>query len=345
MLSAWRKWEYSNMLRISISSLTRRMANCSLSFNQQHCLVNPIQKNQVRNARCSAPTTKRRKTFPYHWWPRSSVEKNFPTHLTRANAKFLDDVVKDETERKSSPLKAEVFEQGKYEPGSQRCGLIAKKIGQQPMWTKTGQRLLTTALQIIDNSVINYQPNEEFVRNRRAFYQSHFYKDLDILVVGAENSDPRKHPQSHLGLYANANVLPKKKLTRFFITPNAKLAPGTTLSVNHFRVGDYVDVFGKTRDHGFQGTIVRWKFRGQLKHGGVTKAHRRRGTIARGRKLMGPVKGTKMEGHMGDERRVMRGLKIWRINTKHNVIWVHGPAVPGKNGAWVYLFDTKLSLK
>lgn len=307
-------------------------------------LNSTIFTTSIQSALHSAPTKKRRKTFPYHWLPRSEVPTSYKTYLTPENVKFVDDVVSEKftLQPGQSPLKLEQVERGKYEPGSVRCGVIARKIGQYPMWTKNGQRLLTTALQIVDNHVVSYIKNEEFVQTRRPFYNFHKFKDLDVLVVGAESADPRMYPLAYLGLFNKANIPPKKKLTRFFITPNAKLAPGTPLTASHFRPGDYVDCWGKTRDFGFQGVIKRWNFKGQLKHRGVTKAHRRPGTIASGRKLMGPFKGKKMAGHMGSERRVLKGLKIWRINTKYNVIWVQGPAVPGAVNSWVYLYDSTL---
>jgi large subunit ribosomal protein L3 len=37
---------------------------------------------------------------------------------------------------------------GSWEPGSRRCGLLAVKIGVQPLWLKNGKQLLTTMLQI-----------------------------------------------------------------------------------------------------------------------------------------------------------------------------------------------------
>jgi len=76
----------------------------------------------------------------------------------------------------------------------------------------------------------------------------------------------------------------------------------------------------------------------------VTKAHRRPGSIGHSRKRK-IIKGKKLPGHMGAERRVMKGLKIWRINTKYNIIWVHGPAVPGENNNWVYLYDSLVPAK
>lgn len=34
--------------------------------------------------------------------------------------------------------------------------------------------------------------------------------------------------------------------------------------------------------------------------------------------------------------------QIWRIDTKYNILYVHGQAVPGPTHAYVRVFDTKL---
>ena len=43
-------------------------------------------------------------------------------------------------------------------------------------------------------------------------------------------------------MFLEAGVRPKKKLTKFLVTDNAVLAPGTPLYANHFRAGDAVDI-------------------------------------------------------------------------------------------------------
>lgn len=52
-----------------------------------------------------------------------------------------------------------------------------------------------------------------------------------------------------------------------------------------------------------------------------------------------------MPGHMGNRYRVLRGLKIWRINTKYNVMWVQGLGIAGSTNDFVYVYDTMLPLK
>ncbi len=50
----------------------------------------------------------------------------------------------------------------------------------------------------------------------------------------------------YLDLFKNSGVPPKRKLTKFMVTPNAAVQPGTPLYATHFRVGDYVDVGAHT---------------------------------------------------------------------------------------------------
>lgn len=261
-------------------------------------------------------------------------------YLLKENKQFLDEVA----ERKflqpgESPLKDEPWEKGQWTPQSVRTGVIARKIGIYPMWTKNGTRLLTTLLQVLDNHVIRYTPAEEYAKTRFGYKG----KGLACVTVGADSADPTLFHPAYLKIFEESGVMPKRKLTRFLITEDAKLQPGTPLSAAHFRAGDYVNVYGKTVGHGFQGVMKRWKMKGGPATHGCTKAHRRLGAIGGPRGLV--LKGKKMPGHMGQERRLLAGLKIWRVNTKYNVLWVQGPAVPGHVHAYVNIYDTKIEKK
>lgn len=96
---------------------------------------------------------------------------------------------------------------------------------------------------------------------------------------------------------------------------------------------------------GFQGVVKRHGFKGMPASHGVTKTHRRGGNIGGGSKKANVWPGTKMPGHMGNRWRLCRGLKIWRINTKYNVMWVTGTAIPGETNGLVYVFDTMIPSK
>lgn len=165
------------------------------------------------------------------------------------------------------------------------------------------------------------------------------------LLIGAESTDPRKLTKEYCGLFKDSGVMPKQILSRFIVSPSAKLPVGTPLNVTHFRVGDYVDVRGKTVYRGFQGVVKRHGFKGMPASHGVTKTHRRPGNIGSGGAKARVWPGTKMPGHMGNRYKIMKGLKILRINTKYNVMWITGTTIPGETNNYVYIFDTMLPLR
>lgn len=74
----------------------------------------------------------------------NSLQQLYPEEVTPENQAFVSEVI---SEKLSSPLRAEPWERGQWTKNSIRCGLIAKKIGIYPMWTKDGTRILTTLLQ------------------------------------------------------------------------------------------------------------------------------------------------------------------------------------------------------
>lgn len=91
--------------------------------------------------------------------------------------------------------------------------------------------------------------------------------------------------------------------------------------------------------------MKRHGFKGMPASHGVTKTHRRPGNIGGGGEKGRVWPGTKLPGHMGNRWRVAKGLKIWRINTKYNVLYVSGQAIPGETNSVVYVFDTVLPLR
>ena len=127
---------------------------------------------------------------------------------------------------------------------------------------------------------------------------------------------------------------------------NAIIQPGTPLYASHFQVGQYVDVKSRTSRRGFQGVMKRWGFHGMPtdKHG-CTKSHRRPGCIGSGRQKSRVWPGQKMPGHVGGGFHRVLGLKVLRINHKHNVIYVIGHAVPGEPGEFVKIYDCKMKAK
>lgn len=147
-------------------------------------------------------------------------------------------------ENESSLLKTEALPPVEWRKGLMRTGLIARKLGHFPMWLKNGKRINTTVLQIADNHVIKYTPPGEFQPTMRKHLMD--YSRRGCLLIGSEPIDPNRLTANYMGLFKNSGVMPKKNLSRFLVSPEAAILPGTQLNATHFRVGDYVDVRGKT---------------------------------------------------------------------------------------------------
>ncbi|CAK9829798.1 39S ribosomal protein L3, mitochondrial [Anthophora retusa] len=277
-----------------------------------------------------------------------------PTHvpydeaLTEANKEFLSEYV-THNEGLHTPLKSPLNTEltqpsAPWSPNTRRTGLIGRKIGVYPMWLKNGKRVITTLIQIVDNEVVKYIPPEEYNPVMRSKHKNVKVKN-GCLVLGAINVDPQQLTKEYFGIFDKAGVTPKKVLMRFTVSPNAALPPGTPLYAAHFKPGEYLDIRGKTVDRGFQGVMKRWGFKGMPASHGVTKTHRRPGNIGSGGELSRVVPGTKMPGHMGNRWRILKGVKILRVNTKYNVIWVLAPNIPGEINTLCYLYDTILPTK
>lgn len=230
-----------------------------------------------------------------------------------------------------------------WQKNFRRTGVIARKIGIYPMWLKNGKKISTTLLQVVDNHVIKYTPPQEYTPMQPTRIKN--LSKFGCLLVGAVSIDPSLLTKNYASIFANSGVMPKSVLRRFFISPEAALLPGTPLTVNHFRVGDTVDVRGCTIDRGFQGVMKRHGFHGMPATHGQTKTHRRGGNIGAGGEKGRVFPGTKMPGHMGNRWRKLCGLTIWRINTKYNVMWVSSQNIPGETNSLVYVFDTLLPLR
>lgn len=125
-----------------------------------------------------------------------------------------------------------------------RSGLIARKLGHYPLWLKNGKRIDTTILQVADNHVVKYIPPEMYNPTQRKPLKN--YEGFGCLLVGSESIDPSLLTANYAGLFKGSGVMPKRNLSRFLISPEAALLPGTQLNATHFRVGDFVDVRGKT---------------------------------------------------------------------------------------------------
>jgi len=108
---------------------------------------------------------------------------------------------------------------------------------------------------------------------------------------------------------------------------------GDKVLVDQFAEGDSIELVGKSKGRGFQGTIKRHHFsRGPESHGSMNV--RRPGSIGQSAYPSRVIKGTRSSGHMGDDRVTIKGLTVARVDVENNLLMVRG-SVPGANGSVV----------
>lgn len=101
-------------------------------------------------------------------------------------------------------------------------------------------------------------------------------------------------------------------------------------------VGSLVDVIGVSKGHGYAGVVRRHNFGGgRASHGGKCTLNAP-GSISFMRARGRVIKGKRMAGHMGAERKTVKNLEVVQVDTDSNVILIKG-AIPGKSGSLVFV--------
>lgn len=110
-----------------------------------------------------------------------------------------------------------------------------------------------------------------------------------------------------------------------------KVELGALFDVSLFKNGEAVDIVGTSKGKGFQGGVKRHGFRGGPKTHGQSDRLRAPGSIGSGTTPGRVLKGTRMAGHMGNDRVTVKKLQVIQADPERNLLLVKG-SVPGANG-------------
>lgn len=205
-----------------------------------------------------------------------------------------------------------------------RTGIIAKKLGMSSLFNESGRLDAVTLLKVDSCQVIGHRTEEK--------------NGYNAVVLGAVNKKASRESKAMKTVFAASKVEPKKHLKEFRISDDAFLEVGSDIKVNHFAVGQFVDITGRSLGKGFAGGMKRHNFRGLEATHGVSVSHRSHGSTG-GRQDPGRVfKNKKMAGHMGDERVTVQNLEVIGVDLENSILLVKG-GVPGHKGAVVYITD------
>lgn len=202
-------------------------------------------------------------------------------------------------------------------------GIIGKKLGMTQIFAPDGTVTPVTVIKAGPCVVV-----------QRKTVSSDGYEAVQLGLV--EDKAPKNTNKPMKGHFAKANIPPTKILREFRLEDsNEQISVGDKVLVDQFAENDTIDVIGTSKGRGFAGFVKRHNFGGGRKsHGSMF--HRAPGSIGASAYPSRVIKGTRMAGHMGVERKTIKNLKIVKVNTEENLILVKG-AVPGPTGAYVLI--------
>lgn len=157
--------------------------------------------------------------------------------------------------------------------------------------------------------------------------------------VGFGQRKPHRSTKPIIGHARKVNAAPPEVVREIRADDGETLPdPGSQITVAAFEGIGMVDVTGTSKGKGFTGVMKRWHFGGQCASHGTERKHRSPGTIsgyATNRGFGGDIKkGMPMAGHLGDDRRTVRNLRLLSIDAERNLLIIRG-AIPGCNGGVV----------
>ncbi len=202
-------------------------------------------------------------------------------------------------------------------------GLIGKKVGMTQVYDETGKVVPVTVIQAGPCVVVDVKTKER-----------DGYSALQLGFGARKAKNVTKAVQGHCAK-ANCEGMFPSILREFRQDADSELTAGTVLQADVFAAKEYLDITGTTKGRGFQGVVRRHGFGGgRASHGGGWT--RKPGSVGCREWPGNVIKGKRMPGQMGADRRTIQNLQIVRVMLEDGVILVRG-AVPGPNGGTLLL--------
>lgn len=204
-------------------------------------------------------------------------------------------------------------------------GVLGKKVGMTQVFDADGRAVPVTVIEAGPCLVVEIRTPE---RNRYSAVQ-----------LGFGEEKPGHVNKGRKAFFDKQGVSPKRWLREFRVDDVSGYAVGQEITVELFSDGDIVDVRGISKGKGYAGVMKRHNFGGGAASHGASKVHRKPGSIGSNSYPGHIFKGKKMAGRMGGEQVTTKGLTMFSVDAKNNLLLVRG-AVPGANDQLVLVYKT-----
>ena len=202
-------------------------------------------------------------------------------------------------------------------------GLLGKKIGMTQVFADDGESVPVTVIQTGPNVVIGTRTQER--------------DGYSALVLGFDEKPLRLANKPELGSLKASNSKPQRFVREIRLDPKEveKYQLGQTLGPKDvFTENMAVDVEGWSKGKGYQGVIKKHHMSGMTRAHGTHEYFRHGGSIGCRLTPQRVHKGKRMAGQMGNEKKTVQNLQLFKILAEENVILIRG-AVPGAANEYV----------
>ena len=203
--------------------------------------------------------------------------------------------------------------------------IIGKKIGMTQIFDEAGRAIPVTVIEAGPCTVVQKKTTEK--------------DGYEAIQMGFQTIPERKLTQPELGHQKKAGITEfKKVLKEFTLKDCSTYEVGAEIKADVFKAGEFGDVTGISKGHGYQGVVKRHGAgRTPMTHGGGP-VHRHAGSMG----VIDPAhifKGKIGAGQMGNEQVTVMNLDIIKVDAEYNLIAVRG-AIPGPKGGIVFVKST-----
>ena len=203
--------------------------------------------------------------------------------------------------------------------------IIGKKVGMSQIFDENGKVIPVTVIEAGPCVVVQKKTAEK--------------EGYAAVQLGYEDIPERKLTKPEMGHLNKAGVAPKKYLREFDLENAAELNVGDIIKADTFKEGDFVDVTGTSKGHGYEGVVKRCGYAIQRKSHGGGPVHRHVGSRGSGTDPSRIYKGTGGPGQMGGETVTIQNLEVVKVDPELNMLVVRG-AIPGPKFSLVTVKNT-----
>ena len=203
--------------------------------------------------------------------------------------------------------------------------IIGKKVGMTQIFDESGK--------VIPVTVVEAGP---CVVTQKKTVETDGYTAVQL---GFGDVAEKKLSKPEAGHLKKAGVEAKKHLKEFKLDKAGEMNVGDVVKADTFAAGDWIDVTGISKGHGYQGVIKRHgAHRTDMTHGGGP-VHRHAGSMGASSHQSRIFPGKIGAGQMGNEQVTIENLEIVKVDAELNMIVIRG-AIPGPKGGLVYIRNT-----